>query len=341
MINSIESDTKTRSSLSWFLFAIIFMFAWNSGAWAQDLPGGSTNLCTSDTLGGMFCVFQESSVAQLLLLVMSVAFISGLFLTYKGLAKLVKVADSQGGQEPLSSALLTLASGTFLTAFPATILVGLATFGADGPWNINLAGKVEDGGTLEGSDFMTLAANFAINAAGPLSTLVMAIAVLIGIIIVMSAMFDLAKMNSPQSRSPEMSEVAGKLLVGIALVNIFWVMDVIGASFGLNNLGTAHFTEIAERTVGYAKSAGATSVELSERMDLIMRIIFAGLIPFGLIAFVRGLLILKDSASGTRQASMGSGFTHIVGGVALVNAEPVSCAIMKTLSGAAIGVCGA
>lgn len=305
---------------------------------AEDPLGGIAACSVStETLGSFFCRFQSSTTTQLITLVCTASFIVGLFLVWRGLGKLARVAEVSS-QEPLSGALMTLGSGVFLTAFPATIMMGLATLGSGGVWQLTMSGELGPGGAVEGDSFIHLVANFAVNAAGPLSTLVMALSVVIGLFLVASSLTDLSKINSPNSRPPEFGAIVVKFGVGLALVNIYWLIGVVGQTFGISSNDAGHFTEITARTLSYSQSAKAAT-DLATRADWIMRIALAALIPFGLIAFVRGLLILKDSAAGTRQVSMAAGFTHIVGGVALVNVEPVSCAIMATFGVSGMAFC--
>ncbi len=290
-----------------------------------------------DTLGSFFCRFQDNTTLQLITLICSASFIIGMFLVWRGLVRLMKVTDASG-QEPLSGALMTLGSGVFMVAFPATIMVGVATIGAPGVWQFSISGGLGPGGAVQDDGFIGLVANFAVNAAGPLSTLVLALSVVIGLFLVASSIVDLSKLNTPNSRPPEFGAIVVKFAVGVALVNIFWLVGVVGQTFGISANGAGHFTEITARTMTYSRAA-ASADSLATRADLILRIALAALIPFGLIAFVRGLLILKDSAGGTRQVSMGAGFTHIVGGVALVNAEAMSCAIMNTFGVGGLAFC--
>ncbi|EPX83419.1 hypothetical protein [Salipiger mucosus] len=308
---------------------------------AQDGGDGIGGACTGDTLGGMFCTLQESSVAQLIALLLAACFVIGLFLFYRALTTLMKVGDNQAQPGILSNGLLTLAAATFLVALPSTIMVGLTTVGFGGAWDFGIQDDVGGAdGTLGSDNFISMMGNFALNAAGPLSTLVMAIAVLVGIFLVASSMIGVANMNNPQSgRQQSFGSIGTKFVVGIALVNIFLVMEVIGASFGLPSADTGHFTGITQTASEYAHVANSDGISVQERFDTVLEIAFLALVPFGLIAFVRGLLILKDTTDQGKQASLGMGATHIVGGVALVNAKPVSCAVMATLVGSGAGFC--
>ena len=316
-----------------------------TGAAAQA-SGGAIDACTGDTLGGMFCVAQRSSVTSILILIGILCFICGMFLAYKSLTELMQISDSGGGlsqQGGVTTPLLKLAAATFLVALPATIAVGIGSLGNGmGAWSPSIQDDVGAPGAVGGDDFLSMVGSFAVNAAGPLSTLVMGVAVIIGVVLVATSLFGMARMNSPQSRD-SFGSVAGKFFIGIGLVNIFWLMRIIAESFGLPSQATDFFPNITSQAISYSdaitdqSNSGSfgESGSLGGSMENMISLAFMALIPFGLIAFVRGLLIIKDTIDQSQQASVGAGVTHVFGGVALVNAEAVSCAIMRTLAGGA------
>ena len=286
--------------------------------------------CTVESLGGMFCFFQRSTVARIVALVGGIAFLLGLFMFYQALTKLAQFASPQGQQDTITQPLSMLAGGAFLVSFPLTLVIGLQSFGAQNGWNFNILQNPGDT-SVSGDDILSMMANFAIDAAGPLATLTMAIAVVIGMILVISALISLPKLNGPGNNQTA-GGILAKFIAGIALVNIFWLMSVIGASFGLDASDESYFTGISNSAMAWAGQID-DNTEATERVQIMTRLIFLGLIPFGLIAFVRGILIIKDSVTGARQPAMGSGFTHIIGGVALVNSAPVTCAVVSTFTG--------
>ncbi|MBO9428497.1 hypothetical protein [Sulfitobacter sp. R18_1] len=320
----------TRRCYTYLLasLAVFLAVATPSSASAQELCGG-------DNLGQIFCSFQQSSVSKVVFLILGASFVGGVFLMIRGLMLLMKVSDAQsGGDASLGGALLHLAGGTFLIGLPTTITIGLGSFGFNGgPW---LIGAEQPGTTntgIEGTDFLAMVGNFAVNAAGPLTTLIMGIAVVIGIFLVASSLFAFAKLNAPNSRETA-GAIAMKFTIGVLMVNIFWVIDVVSVSFGLETNQMAIYEGMSGKASQHAEAA-ATSTDLEARFNSLMDLAFLALIPFGLMAFVRGLLIVKSATDGSGQQTMGAGATHIVGGVALVNGERVSCAVMETLTGAA------
>lgn len=312
--------------------AVFFVMASPSPAMAQSAP----DFCGGETLGQIFCSFQQSSVSKLVILILGASFVGGIFLVVRGITLLYKVSDAQsGGDSTLTGALLHLAGGTFLIGLPTTITLGLGSFGFNGsPWIIGAEAPGSTNSGVQGTDFLAMVGNFAVNAAGPLTTLTMGIAVIIGVFLVASSLFSLAKLGSPNSRGETIGVIGVKFAIGVLMVNIFWVIDVVSVSFGIETGQLSVYEGMSHRAEGHAQAAGA-SVDLEERFNNLMDLAFLALIPFGLIAFVRGLLIIKSATEGSGQQTMGSGATHILGGVALVNGEKVSCAVMETLTGAA------
>jgi len=312
------------------------------GGYDGSAPAAGTG-AAANNLGEMFNTAHQSNIKGLVKLVLGLSFLGGLFLMYGGLVKLKEAGDSGGSQVKFSDGLLRLAAGSFLVALVSTVFVGLETLGSGrGVWDF---GKADAAGAVGGIDvdgasgtqgFLKMAGNFAINAAGPLSTLVMAVAVLIGIVLVSSALFGMSKLGSPQAREG-FGGLAMKMAVGICLTNTFWIIDVASMSFGLTDLTESNLTAISSKADGslLAYQSALADKNVTGQFKHLMGLAFLGLVPFGLIAFVRGMLMVKDSVEGNRQVSMGAGFTHIIGGVMLVNGHASSCAVMNTLSGGA------
>jgi hypothetical protein len=287
----------------------------------------------------MFCAAQDSTVRQFIYLVLAASFLAGAWLIVNSVYKLIAISDSNGRSGPgqgLSSALVPISAGAFLMTLPATIAIGLNTlYGNSTSWDISKADKVGDAQGILGTDSaISMIGNFAINAAGPLTTLVMAFSVVIGVLMVATSVMDGAKMSSNPSQQVTFGGLIVKFFVGIAMVNIFWITETIGASFGLPSNSSATFTEITKTAEDMSRRAVAAN-DVGVRFIATMDLVFLALIPFGIIAFVRGLLIIKDFAQQNRQASVGAGATHLIGGIALVNAKVVSCAVLKTLAGTA------
>lgn len=319
--------------ISSIVLATGLTFAASGASAAETCATGTSD--GSLTLGTMFCNVHSSTLGAGIALLLALCFVGGLFLFYKAARNLIDVTDGKS-QAGFGSALMPLAAGTFLIALPTTIAIGLGTItGGNTAWNIAAQDEVGNAGMLEADNVMSMIGNFAINAAGPLSTLVMGLAVLIGIALVASSMFGLAKMSDSSQQAESPAAIGARFFVGICLVNIFWLMDMIGGSFGLENLQQDNLTKISNLAYTAATQAQATE-DVTARFNYVIDIAFMALIPFGLMALVRGMLILKDAADQRKQqAGLGAGLTHIVGGIALVNAKVVSCAVMKTLAGAA------
>jgi intracellular multiplication protein IcmC len=62
------------------------------------------------------------------------------------------------------------------------------------------------------------------------------------------------------------------------------------------------------------------------------------MIVLGVVAFLRGIYIIREVAEGNGQASLMAGITHMVGGSLAVNLGPVMNAAQNTLGLTAYGV---
>jgi len=70
----------------------------------------------------------------------------------------------------------------------------------------------------------------------------------------------------------------------------------------------------------------------AEQLKALLRLCFVALYPFGFIAAIRGVLMLKDHAEGNRQVGVGHAMTFMAGGTALMNAQAVALLTVQTLS---------
>lgn len=305
----------------------------------------SAKAVKAETLGQAFQTFHQNNVENLIILVLGLTFIIGISFIGKGLLKLKEAADTNGTQVKYTEGFYRLAAGAFLVSIVSTLFMGWASLGNPyfdrGVWATKTMVKpgerfaMGDGQTLVG-----MAANFAIDAAGPLSTLVLALSVIIGIILVASALVSFAKLDSNGGRE-SFGPVAMRFFVGILLTNSYWALSVVSASFGFDNpftwVGGSNFSELGEQARKSIFNYNPSEEEgFMGRARSVMHIAFMGLVPFGLIAFIRGLLEFKNAAEATRQASFGTGCVYLLAGVALVNGEKFACTVGNTFMGSGL-----
>lgn len=290
-------------------------------------------------LGELFNTFQQNNVTLIIQLLIVFTFIAGITLIVQGFLKLKEAAASDGAQVKYSEGLLRMAAGSFMVSVVSTIAVGWATLGnADGVWGWGTQAEAGSSVSLEDNNFIAMMGNFAINAAGPLSTVVMAFSVILGISLVASALFGFAKLGSPSGSRDGFGNLATRLIVGILLTNIYWAIEILSNSFGLvgpfEMVGGANFSALGDAARDSLLSYPSEGENaFAGQAQVVMGVAFLALVPFGLIAFVRGLLIIKDSVEANKQASAGAGAAHLLAGIALVNGHSFSCVVMNTLVG--------
>ena len=304
-----------------------------SSAFAQStalLPSADQGACDGTTIGGMACYFQEdvlSSAANALFIVVVTAGLWLVFSGVKGLASASENSSQTGWSNPFSK----IGAGTALMAFPAFVMISAGSLGMTSVWNFSSSDRVgqlspdPNSGTL---DPLTMMGNFAANAAGPLTTLALSICALIGMWYIFQAILSFARMNTPQGGQESFGKITVKAVCGVLLVNTFWTINVSGSSFGLASRSGDFYTTITTSALSYA-SQGSTATDLTDVTNPAIQMVFLGLIPFGIFAFARGLMILADDGQGQRSGSMGA-VTHMLGGIALINAADVTCAVTST-----------
>ena len=314
-------------------------FGWESFSMAFGF-GDSSAREAANGLGSALNVFQATQAAALSMLVVAASVAAGVAFVYAGVLKLKEAGEGDGRTKP-SEGLSRLAGGAGLLSLPSVVQAGLQSFGIQsGVW-------MEGGGTavevLEpgrmadctAGGMQCAMAGFAANAAGPLTSASAAVAVLMGLILAAQAISALARGAAGGSREPAGSHVA-KLAVGVLLVNSFTLADgLLSSSFGLDGLGSSvsglsgDATQCGSVLARFTEEGGKMG---EEQLKALLRLCFIALYPFGFIAAIRGVLMLKDHAEGNRQVGVGHAMTFMAGGTALMNAQAVALLTVQTLS---------
>lgn len=254
-----------------------------------------------------------------------VFFVLGAWLIVSGITTLKDAVESQGTQVKYSHGFLKLAGGGFITSIDFLLIVGTEALTGASAW-IQPSFTVADLAAVQDKGFIGMAANFATNAAGPLTLLVAGVCVVIGIILVASAVIGMTKQGTPQARETA-GQITAKFIAGICLVNSFWMINLLSETLGLGGPMNGGWDGVNSLLSYGGGNSGNAATDYASK---IVGLAFIALIPFGLIAFARGILIIKNSLGGNQQASIGSGATHMIGGVALVNAHAAACLAITT-----------
>ena len=152
-----------------------------------------------------------------------------------------------------------------------------------------------------------------ISMSGAFGALLKAIAFICGLALVAASMFKFVRLGSgnPQER------VSGAIMTFVVGIILIQSWQFLQASENTRSVSSA--------TISYGKLAGKT------RLDDLLPIIFNILIPIGFISFLRGLFMLKSSADGGQQATVGMALTHVIAGVLLINAQWSVCTVANSV----------
>lgn len=136
-------------------------------------------------------------------------------------------------------------------------------------------------------------------------------------------------------RSPVGIGTLGMLFLGGALLSFDTIIKVVTVSLFpdfFSGLGMAKLSLYG--SLNYMPGVGEDGMK---SINTIITTVFAFSFLIGIISVVRGLFILKEVANGG-QASLMSGFTHVLGGGMAINLGPVVNAVQNTLGIKDIGI---
>lgn len=159
-----------------------------------------------------------------------------------------------------------------------------------------------------------------------------------GVAFIGKALYDLSVRyaEGPSSRA---SGVMSRILIGILLVNVpifaSSLMATLGAPifFGLGQTG-----HIVASQLTYVPDSSGLMVE---NFNSLIRSLFVILVMFGTLALIRGLIIIKQVSEGRNHQgrTMGSGVTHLIAGVLMMNMNWTVCVVSRTFLGNVLPFC--
>lgn len=166
----------------------------------------------------------------------------------------------------------------------------------------------------------SIASNFSLDTAltnlassfTSLKTMLVALAFVIGAMLVVRGLMMYKVFGTQTMASATKGEFAGPLvfiLVGAVLMYLPSTYNTsLTTIFGLNNIAPV------SQLISYA------SVTKTEQWQQLSEVIVDYIYLIGLIAFIRGFVILsKMGHSGAQPGSIGKGLIHVVGGILLIN----------------------
>lgn len=314
------------------------------------------------TVGDMISAAMTDMVGPLLFVVSILCTLGGVFLYGKGLLRL---KDAHQGQGEMKQAFTNIVVATILVALPEAAGIGMMSI--MGTSNIffstselQLAADALDGGaaaaksqglsgTLRGlasvaSPENCIAAAGAAGGGGGVPCMAKNIAlnvVPIGIIAVFafvyvaglwgfgSALFELARHSGERGGGapPGFWTKAVTAVLMLAAPPFFMAVSqsVTGSSGPVGMSGLQSSSTLLTYEIG----GSGVLAQYSSMIGYLFHI----LALFGVVAFARGLFILKDAGERSQNATYSHGIVFMVAGILLANAKLSTCTILSTISG--------
>jgi len=281
------------------------------------LPGAAK----AQSLGNIFCSAAEN-IAPFEPLFVGLAYITGAILVGSGLYQLSYLTDAMNSARTygVSRPKGYMISGACLLALPAFIRFMVNTifnfsfqsdFGGGLSACVPIIGEAGTGngfGTEVGLDGLML--NLVYNIKSPMVFFLSALSIIMGIFLVFRGLVKASKFGQVDKTS--VPQILSNIFVGTILYTVGTSMNMIMATvfgdgdiFGSNVVLSAIARDVDGNTQPFQNAVYAA-------------LTFFQLI--GMVAFIRGWLILKDSVDHSgQQNKLAQGLTHIVGGVLAVN----------------------
>lgn len=301
-------------------------------------------------------------------LMWSIAVLVGIVFIAKGLIQLIKDTET-GSKSGISNGLLKIFGGALLVSLSTVVgmLLGSWAFDGDGNQTIATTGAftsaaplsldpdytlfcptvpTDNGGERTEIENMNCGpaafANFARDAAGPITQAILFLTVIWGLFLVGTGVSRLANSQNPNSQHFEKhGNIILRIMFGSLAVSIpTFMMAVSNSVFG-GQTEAFEISLLAQNPEAFATGFRVGSSEVELYYSEMMGYIFYGLIPFGVFAFVSGLNSFVKASDGQQggQYSLGAGVVKMVAGIALVNGKLFSCSVAATL-GANVGMVG-
>lgn len=307
--------------------------------------GGSTAECdtTSYSYGGLFAGGQTGDLGNTICnavnnssympaLLSALAYLFGIVLIIWGVAKIKdNVLNPQ--QTTIWEGVSRLIAGGSFFALPYLMDVVTNTlngnlFNGNGFTNTGFTGAV---GVNNGLDAMMV--NFTADMFGPMLFTLNFFGYTAGTVLLMVGISRLLKSAQEGPRGPGGIGTIMTFLAAGALISLSPMIGAFSQSF-FNGGG---FNGAYTTNAALQYSTGMNASEIGH-VQAVISAILQFMIVLGVVAFLRGIYIIREVAEGNSQASLMAGITHMVGGALAVNLGPVMNAIQTTLGLTAYGV---
>jgi hypothetical protein len=283
---------------------------------------------TAGDVGDVICTAAHNT-ASLPGLLTGLAYLFGIFLVVWGVLKLRdNVLNPQ--QTIIWEAVSRLLAGGAFFAMP--YLMGVVANTLDGGGLLpGLNGFTNSGweGVTTGFGLDAMMANFTADMFGPMLFALNFFGYIAGAVLLMIGISRLLKSAQEGPRGPG----------GIGTIMTFIVAGLLMASAPmLAAFSTTFFgTPVSATKAALAYTTGMSATEVAHAQAVVSSILMF-MTVLGVVAFLRGIYIIREVAEGNQQASLMAGITHMAGGALAVNLGPVMNAVQTTLGLGGFGI---
>ena len=267
---------------------------------------------TGATLGDVACIAESNIIESMAQILATCAYLAGAVFAIKG-AILLKDHTENPGNVKLSKPLVAILVSGLLLGFPEFLTMLFETW--NGGASDLMSAKVGfSGGGAAGGDAQTLsqmAQAFATNLP-QLKSLIFYVGVVAGLFITLRAIFMLPQLE--QGRA-EPSKIIWTLIAGVALFSLMPMIDV-----AMQTMGSAADGSTRNILTAHLPGNGSAGGDATENFKNTILAVLSFIQLLGLIAFIRGCMILKMVGE-HKDGAMGRAITHVFGGSAAINIQ--------------------
>ena len=294
------------------------------GICGSGSSGGGGGECGGDTIGAVICNL-IAGTALLPTLLAALSYLFGLFFVTMAIIKLKEHVESPQ-QVPLSEPVKRMIAGAGFLALPYVTQAAKATLVGDNDTGIDTQSGIVSGDISDGG-LDTLLFFFIADIFEPMMFLISSFGYLAGIILVMVGISRMLKSAQEGPKGPGGMGTIFTFLVAGVLFSIDSIMAAAtGTFFGNNDIAA-----------GASLLSSTGDADVDDHILAVISSVVGFMIIVGLIAFVRGIFILREVAEGSGQASLMAAMSHIIGGALAVNIGGVANAVQNTFG---IGLVG-
>lgn len=277
------------------------------------------------------------------ILILGACSLAGAWLAGTGLRSLARAATeaARGQDASYVVGFKRLGAGALVFAIPSALGIGLETLWgrADGfAFGRGLVGAPNDCLRPGSGGIACVADNLARNLAPVAVAAAVALSFLYGLWLAAKTLYDWA---TAQDGGPQRGSVAGRLVLAVLFANVPFLAIATSETLGVGNLlGLSPEAKIVTTSAEFLHAQIGSGV-VAEQAATLVRSLFVLLAMFGVVAVLRGLVLIKETADG-RGASdrgFGVGVTHVLAGVLMMNMQWTVCTVSMTLVGRNFGIC--